>query len=47
MIGSIVRTVFGFAGKVLKFGVIVGIGAVGAIAAHDYMESRKLEGGKE
>ena len=45
MITNIVKAVFGLAGKVLKFGVVVVIGAVGA--AHDYLESRKLEGDKE
>lgn len=44
MIGNIVKAVFGLTGKVLKFGVIAVIGAVGAVAAHDYLESRKLEG---
>ncbi|MBQ6853607.1 MAG: hypothetical protein IJO07_05440 [Peptococcaceae bacterium] len=47
MIANIVKAVFGLAGKVLKFGVVVAIGAVGAVAAHDYLESRKLEGDKE
>ena len=47
MIANIVKAVFGLAGKVLKFGVVVAIGAVGAVAAHDYLESRKLESDKE
>ena len=47
MIANIVKTAFGLAGKVLKFGVVVVIGAVSAVAAHDYLESRKLEGDKE
>ena len=37
MIANIVKAVFGLAGKVLKFGVVVVIGAVGAVAAHDYL----------
>lgn len=44
MITNIMKAVLGLAGKVLKFGVVVAIGAVGAVAAHDYLESRKLEG---
>lgn len=43
MVASIVKTVVSLMGKVLKFGVVVLVGAVGAVAAHDYLESRKLE----
>ena len=44
MITNIVKVLLGMAGKMLKFGVVVAIGAVGAVAAHDYLESRKLTG---
>lgn len=47
MIANIAKSVFGLAGKVLKFGVVAAIGAVGAVAAHDYLASRKLEGDQE